>query len=199
MTLSTLWPALVIPGNKGEPRWGLVRIGSPLRKVPILRRIPLLATALILLAGCAPQPVKDTQEKYLITGTCKGVEVIVNYGILGERTSSCVSSAGEAAAKDILASADITTEGTITYGDQIVCRVNGLPAGDQIVEVPGEAPHTESCADMPPAFAYWALWVKADAESEWEYAAEGVGSLKLNPGQSIGLMFTTGSLAATPN
>lgn len=149
------------------------------------------ATALALaLSGCATQ-----------SEAVGCVTVVVDYGILSEEDVSKCIEVPEAGlnAKEILLGGAITTEGTLTYGDQIVCRVNNLPAPDQAFEVDGQEPHTETCADMPPAFAYWALWVKEDDSSEWAYAEEGIGTLLLKPGQSIGLAFSTNGETPTPN
>lgn len=164
-----------------------------------MKRLALLATSLLLLTGCAPAPELPVKDAYLIRGECEGIEVVVNFGILGKRQATCVEATGEVNAKELLADAGFLTEGTKSYGDQIVCRVNGLPSATEAIEVEGQEPHLESCNDMPPAFAYWALWVKADAEAKWNYATEGVGTLNLKPGQSIGLAFSTGGATPTPN
>jgi hypothetical protein len=89
-------------------------------------------------------------------------------------------------------------EGTATYGDQVVCRVNDLPSESEPFVVEGEEPHIETCADMPPAFGYWALWVKSDLDAQWAYAEEGVGTLPVEPGQTLGLVFSTGGDTPTP-
>lgn len=164
-----------------------------------MRRIALLSAAVLTLAGCAPAETYTGETAYLVTGECSGVEVIVNYGKLAKRTAHCVETTEATVARDILKQADVTVDGTVTYGDQIVCRVNGLPSATVPVIVPGEEPHLETCANMPPAFAYWGLWVKSSEMADWEYAKEGVGSLMVEPGQSIGLAFATAGKASKPN
>jgi hypothetical protein len=138
--------------------------------------LALTASSLLVLAGCAASPA----EAFTLGDpeACEGVTVMVNYGILSsDRDVTCVEfSDPSAVATDVLRFAGITTEGTDTYGDQVVCRVNGLPSEDEAFVVEGEDPHLESCADMPPAFAYWALWVKSDGDAEWSYAEEGVAT-----------------------
>jgi hypothetical protein len=89
-------------------------------------------------------------------------------------------------------------EGTATYGDQVVCRVNDAPSESDPFVVEGEEPHSETCADMPPAFGYWALWVQSEPGAEWAYAEEGVGTLPVEPGQTLGLVFSTGGETPTP-
>lgn len=134
-----------------------------------------------------------------LTGECPGVDVVVDFGELDEPTiTQCVETDDVIAASLALETAGVSTEGTAEWGDQIVCRVNDRPAADETLEIDGEAPYTESCASMPAAFAYWALWIKPSASSDWEYAAEGVGTLQSEPGQSLGLVFTTGTETPTP-
>jgi hypothetical protein len=156
-------------------------------------------TTVIALSGC--QSPSEGQFSQGTPEDCSGVVLEVNYGVLSaERAVGCVEFTDDTAlAKDILAFAGFATEGTGTYGDQIVCRVNGLPSATEAFQVEGQEPHLESCADMPPAFAYWALWVKADQGSPWAYAEEGVGTLMVEQGSSLGLVFSTGGETPTPS
>ena len=131
---------------------------------------------------------------------CAGVTVVVNFGLLSDnRDTKCVELEGDSAiARDVLSVAGYQIEGTATYGDQVVCRVNGLPSDSEPFVVEGEEPHTETCADMPPAFGYWALWVKSDPSAQWAYAEEGVGTLPVEPRQTLGLVFSTGGATPIP-
>ena len=137
----------------------------------------------------------------LTSGSCDGVQVEVNFGTLdADQISTCVAIDGdELLAQDALSAAGVQIEGTITYPDQIVCRVNSLPSATEPIEIAGQEPHLETCADMPPEFAYWALWVKNGDDSQWEYATEGEKTLKLKSGQSVGLAFASGDQAPTPS
>ena len=148
----------------------------------------------LLLTGCAP-------ADEIAPSSCVGVVVEVNFGILdAEQISTCVPIDGsEILAQDALSSAGVEIEGTVTYPDQIVCRVNSLPSATEPIEIAGQEPHLETCADMPPEFAYWALWVKNGDDSKWEYATEGAKTLKLKSGQSVGLAFASGDQAPTPS
>lgn len=159
-----------------------------------MRKIALGLALLLALTGCAA-----VQEP--TAADCDGVFVEVNFGALNtERIGSCIGFEGdEILAKTALTQAGVEIEGTITYPDQIVCRVNGLPSETEPLEIEGQEPHLESCKDMPPAFAYWALWVRKGDSTEWEYATEGAATLKLQRGQSIGLAFASGDLAPTPS
>ena len=131
---------------------------------------------------------------------CAGVTVVVNFGLLSEdRDTECVELENDSAiARDVLSVAGYEIEGTATYGDQVVCRVNDLPSESDPFVVEGEDPHSETCADMPPAFGYWALWVKSEPDAQWAYAEEGVGTLPVEPGQTLGLVFSTGGETPTP-
>lgn len=159
----------------------------------------------LALSGCATG-VPETGTTPAATsapadGACAGVSVIVDFGALdAPEITDCVDTgaADTIAASTVMETAGVATEGTVEWGDQVVCRVNDRPAADETIEVAGEAPFTESCESMPAAAAYWALWVKPTADADWEYAQEGLGSLELEPGQSVGLVFTTGTETPTP-
>ncbi|MDF9809795.1 hypothetical protein M2116_000745 [Aurantimicrobium minutum] len=157
----------------------------------------LVAASSLLLVGCAST---TATEPTATTSTCDGVHVVVNYGILdGTGSSQCVEISGDSAkAIDVVHEAGFETEGTATYGDAIVCRVNGLPSPTEPVVVEGQAEFTESCADMPPAYAYWALWQKSSDIASWDYAQAGLGDLTVKKGESLGLVFTTGDSTPTP-
>ncbi|KRC62363.1 hypothetical protein ASE14_00490 [Agromyces sp. Root81] len=171
-------------------------------------RSPLLSVlfvGVLALSGCAASTPAPTAESTPAPATaaaasdCDGVGVVVDFGTLdGEGVSACVDATSDIAASSALDEAGVSTEGSVEWGDQIVCRVNERPAVDETVEVEGEASFVESCQSMPPAYAYWALWVKPAADAEWEYAQEGLGTLQLEPGQSVGLVYTTGTETPTP-
>ena len=91
-----------------------------------------LSSALLLaLSGCAVPSagglsLGDVED-------CAGITVVVNYGVLSnERDVLCVDLAEDTAlAKEVMAFAGYDIEGTGTYGDQVVCRVNGLPSDSE--------------------------------------------------------------------
>lgn len=159
-----------------------------------MKKTILAITVGLLLSGCAPVPEVGV-------ASCDGVVVEVNFGTLGaEQISTCVFfDSDEILAQDALSAAGVNIEGTVTYPDQIVCRVNSLPSATEPIEIAGQEPHLETCADMPPEFAYWALWVKNGDDSQWEYATEGAKTLRLKAGQSVGLAFASGDQAPTPS
>jgi hypothetical protein len=116
------------------------------------------------------------------------VTVYVDYGTLknGEKIEECIAVDGRVNALDLLDTAGFTTEGTVEYGEAVLCRLNNLP-GDTI----------ESCETMPPAEAYWAVLVKEHQvvpiplgiTGAWGWAQTGIDGVYLNPGDSLGLVF----------
>ncbi len=127
-----------------------------------------------------------------------GVTVVVDASALeGEAQEKCVVTAEPVTAADALLLAGIETEGTEEYGDQVVCRVDGVPAEDTAIRAEDGSDYFEMCAAMPAAFAYWSLWVKP-AGGEWGYAQEGLPTLRLEPGDAVELLFTVHGEPAAP-
>jgi hypothetical protein len=169
-------------------------------------------TALALtLAACATTasptgdptpPAASSPAPAVRDGACdgeEGVTLLVDASALrgGDRTEWCVPADGEIAAADVLSEAGVTTEGTEEYGDDVICRVNGLPSADAPVGSTEDPAYVETCASIGPAFAYWSLWT-APAGASWDYATEGVATLEVAPGDSLGLLFTLDGAPATP-
>ena len=161
--------------------------------------IAATCVALFSVAGCSPVNSDGFSAGDL--DNCKGVVVNVNFGILSDDPiAECVEFDTETVlAKDVLSFAGVETEGTEAYGDMVVCRVNALPSDTKEIVVEGEDPYLETCVEMPPAFAYWALWHKSEGAAEWDYAMEGVGTLMVAPGESLGLGFSSGTDVVTPD
>ena len=118
----------------------------------------------------------------------KCVTLYVDYGPLnnGVKTSACIPVEGKTNALDLLASANLSTQGTQDYGDAILCRLGGFP--DVAIE---------TCEVMPPAESYWAVLIKErevipfpfDLQGEWGWAQVGINEVYLNAGDSLGLVF----------
>lgn len=154
----------------------------------------LLVAAALTLTGCSTNTTDFESD-----GSCDGVAVQINFSGEAENIERCVVLNGNSeTAKNVLASAGISVEGTKAFGDAVVCRVNNVPSAEEELIIEGEAPYLETCEDMPAAFAYWALWVKEGDGAEWGYAMEGISSLQLTKGQSVGLAFSLGGEAPTP-
>ena len=168
------------------------------------------AGLLLTLAGCstpaatqpsasAPASSASASAASTTAGPCAGVKVIVDSGDLKQAaadTSTCVSVDGPTVASKVLDEAKVKTEGTTQYPNEIVCRVNGVPAADFDIKHK-DGTYREECKGMPAAFAYWGLWVKP-ASGEWAYAQEGLATLKVSPGESLELLFTVDGEPAAP-
>jgi hypothetical protein len=157
--------------------------------LPRFRATIALAPLLLVLAvaGCAgtstsaaPTPTPSATT----ASPCAEVTVIVEFTTLGHKPITACAPAGVAA--DVLKAAKLTTAGTADYGNQVICRVDELPA-----------PADESCATLPSA-AYWAMWIKTSADAKWDYAQEGVATQQLTAGQSLGLRYTVGNDTTPP-
>ena len=177
-----------------------------------LRTLTAAAAAALLLslAACSggpattatPSTAAGSETSQIQTGACEGdsgVTVIVDGTALedGSLDQWCVTTDEAIVAADAFSIAAVQTEGTEEYGDQVVCRVNGLPAEDQAIPAEDGSDYFETCASMPAAFAYWSLWVKP-ADGEWGYAQEGPSTQELEPGDAVELLFTLNGEPAAP-
>jgi len=177
----------------------------------VLRLLSVTAAALLVaaLAGCADGgTAAPTASADIVipafAGTCEdseGVTVVVDAAALGDADEAsatwCVPTEETIVGSDALDLARIPVEGTDEYGDQVVCRVDGVPAADLVLTAEDGSDYREECASMPAAFAYWALWVKP-AGGEWDYAQEGLSTLALEPGDTLELLFTLNGEPASP-
>lgn len=170
----------------------------------------LAAGALALgLSACAStgsaqraETESPTPAQTIVAGACptgKGVTLAVDSSALtgGSSQSWCFPTMDKVAVADVVAAAGLTIEGTKQYGDQVICRVNGLPSASEPVGSAQEPAYIEKCESMPAAFAYWALWTKTDGGT-WDYAQEGLSTLTAQPGESVELLFTLDGVPASP-
>lgn len=156
-----------------------------------------IAVSSLALSGCSA--ARSSVPATTAAAECSGVELVINYDLLeGGDVDQCVPVTETTTVAEVLKQAQVTTEGTVQYGDQVVCRVNGLPAADEPFTVAGHDPYTETCQTMAPDYAYWALWVKSAQLATWDYAQSGVSTEQVGPGDSVGLVFSTGGNAPQP-
>ncbi|MET3952761.1 hypothetical protein [Arthrobacter sp. UYEF36] len=181
-----------------------------LTKIRTAAASSLAAVGLLLtLAACStPAATQPTTSAPLSTAAassgaasepCAGVKVIVGSGALKQAaadSSVCVAVDGATPASKVLDEAKVKTEGTTQYPNELVCRVNGVPAADLDITHKGGT-YKEECSSMPAAFAYWALWVKP-ASGDWAYAQEGLATLQVSPGESLELLYTVDGEPAAP-
>jgi hypothetical protein len=118
------------------------------------------------------------------------VNVYVDYGVLDSKakSSKCIPVNGEASGLKLLTDADLAIEGTGKYGLQVVCRVNSLPSATSPIGIKEHENYVETCAEMPAAFAYWAVIVKQGV-LPWGWASTGIEEVTLKAGDSLGLVF----------
>ena len=162
--------------------------------------VPTLAAAALALAlaGCAApaaQPSSTPEPEATSSGACEQVTVVVDFTVLDEPSVEACVAAGPAT--DALAEAGVTTEGTVDYGDQVVCRVNDQPSPDEEVVIEGVEPFIETCETLG-ANAFWGLWVKPSPDAEWGFAEEGIATLELTDGQSVGLVYSPATETIPP-
>ena len=129
----------------------------------------------------------------------EGVTIVVDSSALADGSSEtwCYFATDTVAVSDALVGTGVTTEGTTEYGDQVICRVDGLPSASEPVGSTEDPTYVEACESMPAAFAYWSLWVKP-AGGAWDYAQEGLSTLTAEPGDSVELLFTLDGAPAAP-
>ncbi|MGK3958404.1 hypothetical protein ACLKOZ_19690 [Arthrobacter sp. R4] len=180
-----------------------------LTKIRTAAATSLAAAGLLLtLAACSTPaatqpttsaPASTAAASSAADGPCTGVKVIVDSGSLKQAAadkSVCVPVDAKTPASKVLEEADVKTVGTTQYPNELVCRVNGVPAADlEIVHKGGT--YKEECSGMPAAFAYWSLWVKP-ATGDWAYAQEGLATLQVSPGESLELLYTVDGEPAAP-
>ena len=118
------------------------------------------------------------------------VTVYVDYGVLDSnaKSSKCIPVDGTTGGLEILKEAGLSVEGTGKYGLQIACRVNSLPSATKPIGIKDHEDYVETCAEMPAAFAYWAVIVKKGS-LPWGWAETGIDKVNLKAGDSVGLVF----------
>ncbi|WP_019179641.1 hypothetical protein [Microbacterium yannicii] len=181
---------------------------STLRSIAAAAASAVLLLSLAACATGAPEssatPTASDAASATITtdAACagdEGVTLVVDATALegGDAQEWCLLTEEPVIAGDAFTVAGIETEGTEEYGDQVVCRVNGVPSEDTPIPAEDGSEYFETCAAMPAAFAYWSLWEKP-ADGEWGYAQEGASTLELEPGDAVELLFTLNGEPATP-
>lgn len=177
---------------------------STLRTAAAAAASAALLFALVACSSDAPEAAptaSDTQAVQVSDEACAddaGITVAVDASALEEDSKAwCIDTDETLAAADALKLVGVETEGTEEYGDQVVCRVNGVPAEDQAITAADGSEYFETCESMAPEYAFWGLWVKP-AGGEWGFAQEGIATLELERGESLGLLFTLNGEPAAP-
>ena len=146
----------------------------------------LISLAIVILAFIGLQGISKADSN------C--INLYVDYGSLENETklTKCIESSNKIIALDVLRKANLEIEGTKKYGLGVVCRVNGFPNSK-----------VESCEEMPPANAYWAIIIKEKQvipfpRKEWGWGQLAIDQQYLNPGDSIGLVWADNGKVVFP-
>lgn len=183
-------------------------VTSTLRTLSLAAASAALVLSLVACSSPAPEaeatPEDTTPSAAAVSAACEGdegVTIVVDASALGDADEAsatwCVFADEAIVAADAFQIAGIETEGTEEYGDQVVCRVDGVPAEDVAIPAEDGSDYFETCESMPAAFAYWSLWVQP-AGDEWGYAMEGAATQQLEPGDAVALLFTLNGEPAEP-
>lgn len=148
-------------------------------------------------------PAAPVPQSY--AGPCTddlGVTVVVDFRDLGGATVvRCAPGSGgqpfQGTGLEAIQAAGIQLAGTSQHGLSVVCRVNGRPAPDEELSIPGDDAYIEQCAQMPPASAFWSYW-QADNGGSWAFSQRGVTSTTARAGGFEGLSFSLNSTAGAP-
>ena len=157
--------------------------GAPRRTASALLVAALHAALAVLLApaaGATPgAPAADPQGS-LCAGS--GVNVVVDYQQLGGGiVQACDTAGGGKTASEVFADAGVKITPVSSFPGA-ACRVDGKPAEG-------------GCAKMPPADAYWGLYI--DKAGSWTYAPKGADELKLADGDFVAFSWQ-GTKTSTP-
>lgn len=124
-----------------------------------------------------------TIQAFAVKPSC--INLYVDYGSLTKQNklNECIEQ-DNINALDFIKQSGYKTEGTVKYGDAVLCRLNGLPSIKE-----------ESCREMPPEDAYWAVIIKKKQvllfpRNEWGWSEKAINETTLYAGDSIGLVFS---------
>ena len=121
------------------------------------------------------------------------VTIVIDYQGLGGGTQTyCVSGlAAGTTGVAALEAAGVAVQGTVHDGPSFVCRINSRPGPDETLTLPNGQSYTESCANTPPASAFWSFWT-ATQGGAWSYSSQGGGSRSVKFGEYEGWSFALG-------
>lgn len=155
--------------------------------IPASRSGNRALVAVLLLAGLMLGPALVATPAHAATGSfCsgKGVSLVVDFGKLGGGVQEACVEHGAGKTADKLfeqAGHDLTPVGAFPGA---VCRVDGQPKA-------------VNCAKMPPANAYWGLYVKKGAG--WDYAPKGANELVAKDGDFVGFAWQSSKKSTPPS
>lgn len=107
-----------------------------------------------------------------------GVTVVVDFQDLGGDAIIRCAPGPQASGLAALQNSGMIVAGTQRWGMAFICRIEGKPGLE-----------SESCADTPPATAFWGYWHAANGGS-WAYSQRGVANRKPPAGSFEGWSFS---------
>ncbi|MFJ9392621.1 hypothetical protein ACIRON_27630 [Nocardioides sp. NPDC101246] len=141
------------------------------------------SVALAILAG-ATAPVFTTVSASSAAEGCDGVTVVVEPNALGgDPEVSCVQPGEGDTGADLFEKAGHPLT-YVTSMPSVVCRVD-------------ERPKSAGCAQMPPADAYWSLWITDDSGA-WSYASRNVTEISVTSGQGVAFTWIDDDVVTAP-
>lgn len=150
------------------------------------RLLPLLVLGAVLGSWLVPAGAvaADAESGEFCSGA-DGVSIVVDFADLDERVErSCVPDAAGEPAAAVFESAGFELTPVESFPGA-VCQVDGEPAD-------------VACSAMPPADAYWGLYV-ADADGAWDFAPVGADELELQDGDFVGFAWQGAAEPAPPS
>jgi hypothetical protein len=157
-----------------------VVLGLLLAALAALLLSPAASPAASAAAGPAPRATTAQTQGSLCTGP--GVNVVVDPQSLGGATTLACDTAGAGrTAAQVFADAGVEIIPVASFPGA-ACRVDGKPAQG-------------GCAKMPPADAYWGLYV--DKGTSWTYAPKGADELRMADGDFVAFSWQ-GTKTSTP-
>ncbi|ROR89946.1 hypothetical protein [Nocardioides aurantiacus] len=148
----------------------------------------LVVVGLLVLLGAGPASsatgVRTADAEGSLCTDGQGVSVVVDPGSLGGAVQQdCVEDGGGRLATDVFASAghELTPVGEFPGA---ACKVDGEPAD-------------AACQSMPPADAYWGLYLATG--DAWDYAPKGADELELEDGAFVAFAWQDSSESTPPS
>jgi hypothetical protein len=148
------------------------------------------AVALAILAGAAA-PISSAAASSAASSSassgaepCAGVTVVIEPNALGGGPEvACVQPEEGDTGADLFEKAGHPLT-FVTSMPSVVCRVAGRP-------------EEAGCAQMPPADAYWSLWI-ADDSGAWSYATRNVTEIGVTSGQGVAFTWVDDNVVTAP-
>lgn len=138
--------------------------------------------ALAILAGATTPVLAPASAS--AAEACDGVTVVVEPNALGgEPEVACVQPVEGDTGADLFEKAGHPLT-YVTSMPSVVCRIDGRPKA-------------AGCAQMPPADAYWSLWVTDDSGA-WSYASRNVTEISVTSGQGVAFTWIDDDVVTAP-